>query len=269
MRILRRLAACAIGLALFASPTLAQDNGPAGALFADVAADPAAARSVLTEWFGAVPAEQEPLYIAYLQDIAADPALVAEVVARTGQPDDAAAYLSGPAQTAIEGIIFDGIRLLGSQSQLGYYVFAADTFAWVAQNRPEGCVNMLTPEPGADGVNPSLAYQNAYQATLDADEVAAILALSREALTAAVSGAPAANDFTGDQITTGLLAYQSAVTANLMAMPDPLALIAAAGNLAEAPAADVCAIGLLSLEALVGLDPPERDWAIQGVADQN
>lgn len=261
-----RLAAGASILALLAAPAFAQKGDVAAGLFAELAANDEVALTVLTDWFGTVPAEHQEAYVDYLQDIAADPAVVRYVVGITGQPTDPSTYLTGPVQTAILSAANSGISLLDAEDQLTYYQFARDTFDWVALNTPAGCRALLA--GGTTGDDPSLEFQNAYQATLTADRVTTILGLSREALTATVADAAPATSYSPAEIQQGLQAYQTAILGAINAHPNAQALGQAAANLANAPEADVCTVGTISLDVLLDLPDPQRAWAIQGLATQ-
>lgn len=263
----RFLAGFAI-LAGLSAPAFAQDNGVAGGLFAEIANNEDAARALLVEWFGTVPPEHEPVYVDHLQALAADPALVGYVVGITGQPTDPAAYLGGPARAAILDATNVGVTRLSTEDQLAYYEFARDTFAWVAANQPEGCRTMLVGGGNEPGEDAALPYQNAYQSTLSADAVAVILDMSRTAVTATITDAAPANNFTDAQLAEGVDAYRTALVAGINAAPNGTALAAAAGRLGEATPEEACAIGVISLDVLVDLPEPQRGYAIQALAGQ-
>ncbi|MGD9740066.1 MAG: hypothetical protein AB7O56_13715 [Bauldia sp.] len=268
MRPTRRILAGLAVLAIVATPAAAQDNGVAGGLFEELAGNEATARTTLEAWFGTVPAEHEPIYVAYLQGLAADPAVVTYIVGRTGQPTDPSTYLAGPARSAVLDATNNGVRLLTSEQQAAYYDFARDTFTWVAANDQEGCRTMLVGGGNAPGEDAAIPYMNAYQATLPAADVAAILDLSRTAFMAIVTDAAPANAFTDAQLTEGLDAYRTTLLAAVNGAPNGAELAAAAARLGEATPAQACSIGVMSLDVLLDLPAPQRDYAVQALANQ-
>jgi hypothetical protein len=131
-----------------------------------------------------------------------------------------------------------------------------DILRWAAEADPSVCVELIF-GAGDPITEAQLEFRFLVEATpayLDA-----YFAVSRAAVLAEIHDTPPPRALTEARQAAALAAYQEALTALVLAAPNPEALVLVATEPERAAPADVCAFGILTLGALPEVEPADRN----------
>jgi hypothetical protein len=233
--------------------------------FVALADDPHALHSAFAEFLPQLPPTHQELAMAYRSRILRMPEFADAVF-------DFEQSLPG---SMTDAELMDQGMLLAAKLQLGgiprlpegqrdFFLDHLTGFvAWLAATAPDDCKAIVTGTM-TDILSVSVV-EGRYVAELDVATARDVFDLYGDALNAELTGLNPPRPVSADEATSAEEAYTAAILAAIAARPDADRFYAAAVDLAAAPAADVCAWGEVSFQAMADLSASEREIIFRSI----
>jgi hypothetical protein len=249
-------------------PCAAADNPERQALhdsFVALANDPDALHAAFAAFLPHLPPTHQELAMAYWSRVLRMPEFAYAVVnleqSLPGSMTDAELMEQGMQLAA--KLQLGGIPRLPEEQRDFFLDHLTGFVAWLGETAPDDCKAIVTGTM-TDILSVSVV-EGRYVAELDVATARDVFDLYGDALNAELTGFNPPRPVSADEARSAEDAYTAAILAVIAARTDADRFYAAAVDMTAAPAADVCAWGRVSFQAMADLSPSEREIIFRGI----